>query len=57
MIIVIILLAFFIAFFVYYLSFRFPNFLMFFSIFVNVISLLVIINKFGNMEFLKGIIR
>lgn len=42
---------------VYYASFKFPNFLVFFSIFVNLVSLLVIIYKFGSVEFLKAIIR
>jgi len=49
--------AFFIALFVYYLSFRYPNFLVFMSIFVNILDLLVILYKFGGLEFLKTLVR
>jgi preprotein translocase subunit SecF len=49
--------SFFIALIVYYLSFRFPNFLVFMSIFVNVLDLLIILYKFGGLEFLKEVVR
>jgi hypothetical protein len=49
--------SFFIALFIYYLSFKFPNFLVFMSIFVNVLDLLVLLYKFGGLEFLKDVVR
>ncbi len=49
--------AFFISLLVYYLSFRYPNFLVFMSIFVNILDLLVILYKFGGLEFIKTLVR
>jgi len=57
MILFLALSAFFISLVVYYFSFRFPNFLVFISIFVNVLDLLIIAYKFGGLEFLKELVR
>jgi len=51
------LTAFFIALAIYYLSFKFPNFLVFMSIFVNVLDLLIIMQKFGGLDFIKALVR
>ncbi len=57
MIVFLVLSAFFISLVVYYFSFRFPNFLVFISILVNVLDLLIIAYKFGGLEFLKELVR
>ena len=51
------LIAFFISLSVYYLSFKYPNLLVFINIFVSVLDLLVILYKYGGLEFLKAIVR
>ncbi len=57
MLLFLVLSSFFISLFVYYFSFRFPNFLVFISIFVNILSVLVIVYKFGDVGFLKTLVR
>jgi len=57
MAIFILLIAFFVTFALYYLSFKFPNFLIFMSIFINIVNLLIIVYKFGGAELLKTVIR
>jgi len=51
------LIAFFISLSVFYLSFRYPNLLVFINIFVSVLDLLVVLYKYGALDFLKAVVR
>jgi len=51
------LTAFFISLTVYYLSFKYPNLLVFVSIFASILDLLVVLYKYGALDFLKTVVR